>query len=498
MSRISFGDFCKGLGFSQYPFQVYTSELEQQEGSELFVDISIYSPIVEGFLRGGTMLLAGDRGTGKTAILYDFLRKSNKRTLIVNISDYSPLPTEYNSHQLYKFIISRLSDALFSKMSEDKKTGKALTRDDKISLSYYLAHFTHPSTTAQLKRQIEKLQVGLFPRLLNLIYRVSRHSLNLGANATANFFGDLISKSVGMHSPDQKWTEYFPDRKIAVDTSFAEEDASYRVLMSLVDLAKKVGYERVTIIFDKIDEDPRLNNAGEEIADFIRPLVTDNKLLIDNRLQNIVALWVIPFNLLRNSVRTQKIYCPIISWKDGDLFAALDRRLQHFSNQRIGKFTDLLSPDVDQLLCQEMISLSNRNPRDLWHLMHQIFLAQHAYDEASLKLTRQAFQDGFNTFVKDFNFYEYYPQKSNARANSMDVYAYIKHLLKLNSVTFTKNQLNNSAGTGSSTQNYVTAMESMGLIERLAANVSGATEYKIRDPKVIYALNNQIELRPVK
>ena len=45
-------------------------------------------------------------------------------------------------------------------------------------------------------------------------------------------------------------------------------------------------------------------------------------------------------------------------------------------------------------------------------------------------------KDGIDAFVAGFNFYEYYPRKSNARANSMDIYSYIKHLLKLKNMEF--------------------------------------------------------------
>ncbi|MNC67325.1 hypothetical protein D3C75_1178120 [compost metagenome] len=75
----------------------------------------------------------------------------------------------------------------------------------------------------------------------------------------------------------------------------------------------------------------------------------------------------------------------------------------------------------------------------------------------------------------------------------MDVYGYITHLQKLGTILFSKNQLNERAGTGSSTNNYVVSMERMGLIKRHGQQ-SGNVIYTINDPKVIYAIDNGLKI----
>ncbi|WP_454915114.1 hypothetical protein [Xanthobacter sediminis] len=142
----------------------------------------------------------------------------------------------------------------------------------------------------------------------------------------------------------------------------------------------------------------------------------------------------------------------------------------------------------------EILELSNGNPRDLWHLMNRIFRAQYSINARTNVIEKAAIQKGMTDFVKNFNFYEYYPKKANARSNSMDVYAYIRHLLHLDSLTFTRNQLNSKAGTGSSTQNYTVGMESLGLIEK-DVSARGEISYQIRDPKVRYAIAHGIEIK---
>ena len=76
----------------------------------------------------------------------------------------------------------------------------------------------------------------------------------------------------------------------------------------------------------------------------------------------------------------------------------------------------------------------------------------------------------------------------------MDVYSYIKHLLKLNNEKFTKNQLNSLANTGSSTSNYVVGMENIGLVVNASEKVNGGVLYRINDPKVVYAMKHNLDI----
>lgn len=75
----------------------------------------------------------------------------------------------------------------------------------------------------------------------------------------------------------------------------------------------------------------------------------------------------------------------------------------------------------------------------------------------------------------------------------MDVYSYIKHLLKLSSGEFTKNQLNEQAKIGSSIHNYVVGMENIGLIINTNEKRHGGVVYRINDPKVEYARKHHLE-----
>lgn len=490
---VSFDDFCKKFGFVEYPFNSYTSENEVDRAEALFINTSLYSPIVQAFDNKQTVLLTGDRGTGKTAIIYDFMRRLNSKDAItVSIDDFSSLPEEYSSVQFYEFLTRHLSEELFKKIASDKKSGSKLSRDDRVLLSYYYARFTNQATKNVVVRKVSDLQNGFATKVGVYIYNILKVPVNMGANLTVHFVGNLISRSMGLTEPPHSWNDYFPELTINVDNDFHDAEGSFEALVRLTELSKKVGYTRVVFAFDKVDEDSRLGNAAEKISLFIKPILTDNKFLLSGQFQVIIALWVIPFNMLRDQTRTQKLYSPIIQWDSGDLITAFDRRVAVFSRSERKHF-DIISSSLDGAGRSKFLSLSNKNPRDLWHLCDKVFRAQYRIDSSSANISKEAFELGMDDFVKGFNFYEYYPRPTRAKSNSLDVYSYAKHLLKLKGSEFTKNQLNEAAGIGSSIHNYVAGMRSMGLIEE-SGNSGGSTTYSIRDPKIVHALDRGIEI----
>ena len=178
-----------------------------------------------------------------------------------------------------------------------------------------------------------------------------------------------------------------------------------------------------------------------------------------------------------------------------NIIDVLNSRLEAYSDGDLKNVSAMLF-DEDVVLLEKVIPLANNNPRDLWHIMDSILKSQYSIDENS-KLSEQAINEGIERFVRGFNYYEYYPKKANARANSMDIYSYVQHLQKLDSPKFTKSKLNDKAKTGGSTDNYVTNMEKIGLVKKTGEKtIGGGVEYVIADPKIVYAMENKIKIQP--
>ena len=494
---MEFEEYYKSLGLENYPFSIYTAESEKDRAEHIYKKPSNYSVIDEA-INGGSVIITGERGSGKTALNLDIVRrKQSENTLLVHLEEFSKLEEGFDHEQIYRFITERVAGEFFNKMSWSPRSLWKYDKDDRLFLSMYLYKYVPTSTKSQLRDQIKKIQQGFFKRSAIGLYNSTRVILNYGMKAATKAVSDALTKHFSaLPEFDSGDAEYFKRLEAEVDDSFTPEDRSYYYLEKLCSLILKSHVNEIIIIIDKIDEDPRFKNDAERIANFIEGVASNNKVIINDYFKVVLFLWSTPFNAIKSNIRTQKIALQQLSWTNQALKEAAGKRLSAFSNKKLNNIEEIFE-EGDAHSVDKLIYMCNENPRDLWHLLDKSLAAQF-HSDSSKKITNGAVDAGIDTFVEKFNYYEYYPRKSNARKDSMDIYSYIKHLLKLDSNIFTKNKLNDMAGTGGSTNNYVVAMENMGLIRRTGGKTpQGGLEYEIRDPKVRYARENGIDISSV-
>lgn len=493
-------EFYQKFGLKDYPFNVFTAENEIDYAQDIFVHPQNYDAIKDSFDGNRSIIIRGNRGTGKTALLNDLKQSiSISEHVSCTIDDYSILSMQPTTAEYYNLIIVNIVAALFNKLFEEKDRLKRLSKEEKLFVSFLLQKYTNQITQAELIRKIEKIQLSPIKRFLKSRIDVVRAICNYGINTGLNAVNDVIRNYYSVLPPIQESQirEIIPKLNMDIETDFSSAETSYHMLLRICAIINKLGYGRTTVFFDKFDEDSRMENNAEVISGFIVNLLTDNKLLENPDIQFIISVWEVPFKRILGTVRTQKHYCPLLSWPTPYLVAALNKRISVFSNDILQDFRAMFAKDVCEETVDEILYLSNGNPRDLWHILDQIFQAQYSINPNFMKLSNEAVHQGLSDFVIHFNFYEYYPKKPKAKANTMDVYSYIKHLQKLPSETFTKNQLNELAKTGSSTSNYVVGMEAIGLVVNTKEKLNAGVVYRINDPKVVYAIKNGLDISRV-
>lgn len=489
-------DFYQGFGLNDYPFNLYTAENENEFGNKLFIQPQNYDTIKSSFDGNRSIIIRGNRGTGKTALIIDLQHSAySDASLMCLIDDYSELSLHPSITEYYNLLLTNISSALFLKLFDEKERLKKINKEDRLLLSFLLKQYTPQVTQSELTRKIETIQMSGLKRFIKKNINLIRYIVNYGFTAGLNLVNDVIRNYIGLPPVDESQIrEIVPKLSLEAETDFKVTLSTYRLLLNTCAVIKRLGYERTIVFFDKFDEDYRMENNAEIISDFFKALLTDNKLLETSDIQIVVSVWEVPFSKILSEVRTQKHFCPKLSWSVPKLKDALNRRLAVFSENKITNYEVLLSEDIPSNMINDIFYLSNGNPRDLWHIFDHIFQAQFSLNSTSRILTEKAVANGLMDFVSSFNFYEYYPKKLKSKSSTMDVYAYIKHLLKLKSDKFTKNQLNDQAKTGSSTNNYVVGMENMGLVIKTNEKLNGGVVYAINDPKVVYAMKNGIDI----
>ena len=497
-----FESFTKALGFTTYPFSVFTAEEEKDLLNNSFVKPMAFSPAAQAAKAGTNIFLYGERGTGKTALLYRLTSECGQDAEIIEASDFSTVPVAPVQADIYKFYVSSLATAIFSSMLSRQGviwSPFSLDQNDRLLLSYLLKEHTTPLSRQALREEIKKIQHARMKRAAVWAFNAARGLLNRTIGVGVDAASDFISKSLGLPDLANAKTggkDYLHRLELAVDDKFDATKASLALLKKTLALCQKIKMGRVVLVFDRIDEDSRLKNDAGLVADFVRPFLTENEVFYLEGLQFIFSLWSMSYQKVKPDFRANKFCVEAVSWKPMDLLEVLDKRIQAHSSGALQGHKDLIQQDELAYFYAKVLPLANANPRDFWQLMNRILREQFNADESAVSLSEIAMATGVREFVEKFSYFEYYPRKRDAKANTMDVYSYISHLSKLSSPKFTNSGLNDAAGTGSSTTNYITGMESMGLIRRCEEKgPNGATLYEIRDPKVTYAVENHIDIR---
>lgn len=163
----SMKEFYEGFGLKDYPFNVYTAENESQYANEIFVHPLNYDAIKSSYDSNRSIVIRGNRGTGKTALLNDLLTNTDPKTCIqCVIDDYSDLDINPQNSEYYHLIITNLVTKLFYRLFDDKKRLNNLNKEDKLFLSYLLSEFTSVITKNELTRKIESIQLSGFAKFM--------------------------------------------------------------------------------------------------------------------------------------------------------------------------------------------------------------------------------------------------------------------------------------------------------------------------------------------
>lgn len=489
---MSFEEFYRKFGLEEYPFSIYNSEQEKKKG--LFIKPSNYSLLEDSFKNGLTTVIVGNRGSGKTKILEDLKEKMNKDTIFCFIDNYETVSEYDNITDFYNLFLENLVKVIVAKLWVNKKIIKKLSKENKVLLSYLIYRFGNNITEKQITSQINDVQLSFWKKSINYLAKPITAVLNYVATATANFGNRMLKEAFGRYLPEinaENIKSIFPDIKFESDVNFFELDVSYELFERTINMIDEMGFEKPIIFLDKLDEDRRFANDAFEIERFISALLLEGKLLLNTNVQLIFSVWSIPFSGLDSKFRRQKNYVYNVDWNLQELEKVLNRRLSVYSNKQLDDFHKLFCEDVTMEDINKIFELCNSNPRDLWHIFHNLFDTQYKLDPNN-KISNEAITKGLENFVVKFDFYEYYPRKKDARKNTNDVYSYIQHLLKLDAHDFTRIELQEKASTGGSTGNYITGMCNLGLTRKTSKKREGSVLYEICDPKVAYAIDKKL------
>ena len=151
----NFNDFLKNLNLENNPFSFFTTENELKQSVDIFTPVNDYESILSNFSSDNSLIILGDRGAGKTALLKNLESLIDRKKIIsVFITNFSDLPLNFDSKDFYQFLITQISLQLFASLANEKKRINKLDQEEKILLSYLLQNFVPQVSKAYLRDQI--------------------------------------------------------------------------------------------------------------------------------------------------------------------------------------------------------------------------------------------------------------------------------------------------------------------------------------------------------
>lgn len=182
---MTFTEFYQQFGIVKYPFNTFTTE-DERKNSELFVEPIDYALIKDAFKCSRTIIMSGNRGTGKTAIVFDLMRNAPQNSFVLYIDDFSSVPECPSTNDFYRLLCVNLVNVLMSRAVEIKKGISHLSKDDKLFLSQLIVNYMTTVTHQDLNSKVEKIQLSKISRFINKISSFIQFAINYGLSAAAS------------------------------------------------------------------------------------------------------------------------------------------------------------------------------------------------------------------------------------------------------------------------------------------------------------------------
>ncbi len=484
------------LGFNENPFSRYSAEEELDYLDKIYNTPKYYTSIYSDIKRGLSRFVIGERGIGKSALMFKLMNDlGNYRTFAVIIDQFDGIPLIDNGKELIVLVIKRLITVFSITLLKNKEIINVLTKEDKEKLAFFINTFFESLSKTEFDELYNKATQlktkNLFKRIFNAIFL---KPINIGISGVSEYISTTISKSLGLNHEisEDFYKAYVPEMKLSkrgdkLDVMTLDYANIKGLLNELVGIITKCNFQNVVLFFDKIDEYQSLGTNINNIAEFIKVLATDTSLLHMQNCSFVFVVWSKVKNKLNSlGVRFDKFKPVDVTWTDKELKAIIDDRLKYFSNQKV----DLkrLLPDISCL--DKLINLAYKSPRHLIMLLSRIYDEQEMINSDVTSFSIEAVEKGILTFSKSFDFPTLYPGVASRKDYIVKV---VNRLLRIGKLEFeTKDIISVFKISSGSSNNDIKTMRGYGLIEEIATHGSPSKKYMVVEPRIKFLIEKNI------
>lgn len=254
------------------------------------------------------------------------------------------------------------------------------------------------------------------------------------------------------------------------------------VIRETAHIIEKLGYKKLVVFFDKIDEYTKLKSQIDSIVEFIEPITTDTSLIYSSELGFEFLLW----NKLKEKMKEKQVRFdksrPIdINWDKDEMKKMLSRRLSYFALHKSN--VNVILGSEQQL--DKIIEMANGSPRQLTMLLSRIYEEQSKINNSANAFSEEAVRLGMQNFSQTFEYELFFP--------GMSIKDVVNRILKVGKIKFSISDLASATKKSPQTaSNWIRTMKNVGFVEEMEGDSGKTKIYKVTDPKIIYMIENKL------
>lgn len=490
------------LGLSTNPFSKRSSEQELEFINEIFYEPNYYNTLISDLVSGDSRFIIGQRGHGKTSIinkLYEDL-ENREDVFIVKIERYDSIPLKENERSFLLLIIETLIKKQAIYLLKNKHIVSKLNNHEKEALGFFIQIFFRPITKVEFEDTYNKIKnIRRKNLIIWLLNKFGIDFANNIASSVVNITSDFIRQSIGLDrlATTDFYKEYFSkitEVKIEKKELTVEDFTKDRlkdILYKICEIYSKIGFSRIIVLFDKIDECQMLSQDVVKISNFTGEILSDTELLLNENISIGFSLWSELKSELSGIVRFDKFGVIDVRWRDVNMIPLINKRLKYYSIDKANSigFNSLISNEIDR---NDIVRLCNKSPRDLIVLLSEIYQEQSNRKPMVTTFDNDSIRRGMINFCRTYDYDSMIPSKTG---KNKEVKSMINKLLRLRITRFTYKDLTLALNQNDNqSQGQIKIMIGYRLIkEEEFSDVNGMKIYEIIEPKVEFMIKHLIE-----
>lgn len=251
----------------------------------------------------------GERGVGKSALMFYLIEDLKSRDIYpVLIDEYDETPIKNNGYELLLLVEKNIITQLGVELLCNKSRIKKFAKDDREKLAFLINVFFKNISKNKVKELYEEIsgekKKNVFKRLCNYFLIKPINTVLSGAS---NVAGVTVSKALGLPIIDnnvvylQFISELSENGAVKEYSKMNYKDIK-EILRETAILIEKLGYKKLVVFFDKLDEYTKLKSQIDLIVDFIEPIMTDTSLIYSPEFGFEFLLWNKLKEKMKNSI----------------------------------------------------------------------------------------------------------------------------------------------------------------------------------------------------